>query len=62
MTLVTVLILVAVAILVTLLALAPRQPARRNPFLGRRHRATHRGTTPRPGGLPHQRGLNHHAR
>ncbi|MCX4775490.1 hypothetical protein [Streptomyces sp. NBC_01264] len=62
MTLVTVLILVAVAALVALLALAPSAPVRRNPFPGRRHRATHRRTTPRPGGLPHQRGLHHHTR
>ncbi|MET9853154.1 hypothetical protein ABZY57_09440 [Streptomyces sp. NPDC006450] len=62
MTLVTVLILVAVAALVVLLALAPSVPARRNPFPGRRHRATHRRMTPRPGGLPRQRGLHHYSR
>ncbi|MFI5761781.1 hypothetical protein ACIA8F_12650 [Streptomyces sp. NPDC051563] len=62
MTLVTVLILVAVALFVALLALAPSAPTRRSPFPGRRQRTTHRRTTPRPGRLPHQRSLHHHAR
>lgn len=63
MTLVTMLILVAAAALVGLLALAPSAPARRNPFPGRRRRATHRRTAaPRPNNLPGQRGLHHHTR
>ncbi|MFE4258048.1 hypothetical protein [Streptomyces sp. NPDC056883] len=63
MTLITALILVAVAALVGLLALAPSAPARRNPFPGRRRRATHRRTaTPRPSSLPGQRGIHRHAR
>ncbi|MFF3215819.1 hypothetical protein ACFYYB_35015 [Streptomyces sp. NPDC002886] len=63
MTLVTVLILVAVPALLALLAAAPSAPARRNPFPGRRSRATHRRTTTaRPTGLPHQRSVHHHAR
>lgn len=64
MTLVTTLILVAVAALVGVLALAPSAPTRRNPFPGRRHRATHRrtATTPRPSHLPNQRGIHRNAR
>lgn len=62
MALVTVLILVVVAALVALLALAPSAPTRRNPFPGRRPRATHRRMTPRPDGLPRQRSLHRHAR
>ncbi|MEV6683215.1 hypothetical protein AB0N09_41135 [Streptomyces erythrochromogenes] len=62
MTLVTALILVAVAALIGLLALAPTAPARRNPVPGRRNRATHRRTASRLDGLPHQRGIHHHVR
>ncbi|EFL12830.1 hypothetical protein [Streptomyces sp. C] len=62
MTLVTALILVAVAALIGLLALAPTAPARRNPVPGRRNRAAHRRTAPRLGGIPSQRGIHHHAR
>ncbi|MCX5129400.1 hypothetical protein [Streptomyces sp. NBC_00347] len=63
MTLITALILVAVAALIGLLALAPSAPARRNPFPVRRHRAAHRRkATPRPNSLPGQRGIHHHTR
>ncbi|MEU6298582.1 hypothetical protein [Streptomyces erythrochromogenes] len=62
MNLVTALILVAVAALIGLLALAPTAPARRNPVPGRRNRAGRRRAASRLGGLPRQRGIQHHAR
>ncbi|MFD3542241.1 hypothetical protein ACFWUQ_22505 [Streptomyces sp. NPDC058662] len=63
MTLVTVLILVAVLALIGLLALAPSAPARRNPFPGRRRRASHRrAAKPRLSEIPPQQGIQHHAR
>ncbi|MDK9498589.1 hypothetical protein QEZ40_003774 [Streptomyces katrae] len=62
MTLVTALILVAVAALVGLLALAPTAPARRNPMPGRRNRIARRRTAPRLDDIPRQRGIHRHAR
>ncbi|MGW6690015.1 hypothetical protein [Streptomyces sp. NPDC054961] len=63
MTLATVLILVAVLAFVVFLALAPHAPVRSNPFPGRRRRVTRRrSATARRGGIPGQRGIQHHAR
>ncbi|MEU9034081.1 hypothetical protein AB0D45_04100 [Streptomyces sp. NPDC048352] len=63
MNLIAVLILVAVLAVVGLLIAAPGAPARRNPFPGRRRRAGHRRpATARSHRVPHQRGVQHHAR